>query len=113
MTLRAHRAVPILLLAAALFPSALASAQDTSPPPTRGHTGAFAGLVCLDALDVRESLAVVRALVERDAEVILEVQSNCYVIIGSSRIARVRAVVTELEARARDRARARRESPGS
>ena len=64
-------------------------------------------VLCLDTLDVRQSESIVREIAPR-ARVQADSQSNCFVLIAQeAKLAQIRAVLHQLEARAQSRRAAR------
>ena len=86
---------------AVLAAPALAQEPRSAPAPP-------VDLLWMESLDADRTLPVVRALVPRDVETVVDVQTNCIVVVGSFDSARVRSTLATLETYVeRRRARAR------
>ncbi|MCB9602904.1 MAG: hypothetical protein H6724_14055 [Sandaracinus sp.] len=78
--------------------SAVASAQAR-----QSVGGRSAELVCLDVLDVEATVPIARAVVRREAEVIADRASNCFVVVDGGDLTTARETFRRLEERARAR----------
>jgi hypothetical protein len=86
-----------VLALGAMTSSASAQTGDSPSATPRATARGAVELVCLDHLDAGATRAIVQMLVERDAEITADPQTNCLIVLGASNLAPVREVIADLE----------------
>jgi hypothetical protein len=56
-------------------------------------------LICLDELDAHATQPVVRALINDEANIIVDQQTNCLLIVGANDLTETRRILAQLELR--------------
>lgn len=88
---------PLVIVSSLVLLASISLAQDRSEAGADPSAPPAVELLCLERLDADRTLPVVRALVPRDTQIVVDAQTNCIVVVGAMDGARVRSTIATLE----------------